>query len=133
MAPFRRECDDMRTSRRRGSRWALPVTALASAAAGLAALGTGGAGAAVRPAVGTAGHVPAQYLRAPRYAAAGGQYVSFLFSKTEQTAADNCVPDDSGIARLDTTVAPYLQSFGMIGTGTLITAKTQNSVPLCTH
>jgi hypothetical protein len=112
----------------------LPVAALACAgAATLAALGAAGAGAAARPAPRPAVQVPAQYLRVPRYAAANGQYVSFLFSKTEQTAADNCVPDDAGIARLDTVVAPYLRSFGMIGTGTLITAKTQNSRYLCTH
>ncbi len=59
--------------------------------------------------------------------------MTLLFSRTEITAADNCVEDDSGIERLDTVVAPYLQSLGMAGTGTLVTGSTQATGPYCTH
>ena len=38
--------------------------------------------------------------------ATAGPYVTLLFSRTETGAADNCVPDNSGIAPLDTVVAP---------------------------
>ncbi len=65
--------------------------------------------------------------------ATAGPYVTLLFSRTEIDAADNCVPDDSGIAPLDTMVAPYLRSLGMTGTGTLATGVTQATVPDCTH
>src|SRR6185437_7781713 len=47
-----------------------------------------------------------------------GPYVTLLFSRTEMSAADNCVENDTNIATLDGTVAPYLQSLGMAGTGT---------------
>src|SRR5262249_4972833 len=53
-----------------------------------------------------------------RDAAPAGPFVTLLFSRTEISAADNCVEDDDNIARLDTTVAPYLQSLGMAGAGT---------------
>jgi hypothetical protein len=59
--------------------------------------------------------------------------VTLLFSRTETSAADNCVPDNSGIAPLDTVVAPYLRSLGMPGTGTLVTGMTQATAPTCTH
>jgi hypothetical protein len=65
--------------------------------------------------------------------ATAGPYVTLLFSRTETSAADNCVPDNSGIAPLDTVVAPYLRSLGMTGTGTLVTGMTQATVPTCTH
>ncbi len=135
----------MRTSRRHGARWALPFAALVCAGAStLATLGTGDASAAVRPAgqastgqastgQASTGPVGAPYRQAPRSAAAGGQYISFLFSRSEQTASDNCVPDDTGVARLDSVVAPYLRSLGFTGTGTLVTAKTQASRTLCVH
>ena len=65
--------------------------------------------------------------------ATAGPYVTLLFSRTETSAADNCVPDNSGIAPLDTVVAPYLRSLGMTGTGTLVTGMTQATAPNCTH
>jgi hypothetical protein len=66
-------------------------------------------------------------------AAAGGPYVTLLFSRTEITAADNCVRNDAGVARLDTVVAPYLAGRGMTATGTLVTAKTKDNAFTCTH
>ena len=62
-----------------------------------------------------------------------GPYVTLLFSRTEMSAADNCVEDDADIATLDGTVAPYLQSLGMAGTGTLVTKKTGDTTRNCTH
>lgn len=59
--------------------------------------------------------------------------MTLLFSRTETTAADNCVENDTGIARLDTTVAPYLYSLNLTGTGSIETGKTQTSKYLCTH
>jgi hypothetical protein len=59
--------------------------------------------------------------------------VTLLFSRTEMTAADNCVVNNTGIARLDTVVAPYLTSLGMTGTGTLTTGKTKDNALSCTH
>src|SRR5256884_6481493 len=54
-------------------------------------------------------------------AAAPGPFVTLLFSRTEISAADNCVEDDADVARLDTIVAPFLHSYAMAGTGTLVT------------
>src|SRR5215471_18252715 len=68
--------------------------------------------------------VPRADAAAGGTAAEPGPFVSLLFSRTEISAADNCVEDDDSIARLDTTVAPYLQSLGMAGTGTLVNART---------
>jgi len=62
-----------------------------------------------------------------------GPFVTLLFSRTEMSAADNCVENDTNIATLDGTVAPYLQSLGMAGTGTLVTKKTMDTTRLCTH
>ena len=62
-----------------------------------------------------------------------GPFVTLLFSRTEESAADNCVEDDTNIATLSGTVAPYLQSLGMAGTGTLVTARTNQSTRFCTH
>ena len=61
------------------------------------------------------------------------KFVELLFSRTEETAADNCVRDDADIALLDTTVAPYLQSLGFSATGTIETSPTQQSSLFCTH
>jgi hypothetical protein len=61
------------------------------------------------------------------------RYVELLFSRTEETAADNCVRDDAAIALLGTTVAPYLQSLGFSATGTIETGPTQQSGLWCTH
>ena len=62
-----------------------------------------------------------------------GPFVTLLFSRSEISAADNCVEDDTNIARLDTVVAPYLQSLGMAGTGTLVTKRTNDTTRFCTH
>ena len=59
--------------------------------------------------------------------------MTILFSRTEMTAADNCTPDNGGIARLATTVAPYLWSRGLSATGTLETGNTKPTAPLCVH
>jgi hypothetical protein len=89
-------------------------------AAGAAAAG----GPAQAPRAGTASALNA---------AATGPFVTLLFSRSEISAADNCVEDDTNIARLDTTVAPYLQSLGMAGTGTLVTKRTDDTTRHCTH
>ena len=60
-------------------------------------------------------------------------FVELLFSRTEETAADNCVRDDAGIALLDTTVAPFLQSLGFSATGTIETGPTHQGSLWCTH
>jgi hypothetical protein len=62
-----------------------------------------------------------------------GPFVTLLFSRTEMSAADNCVEDDDDIATMDGTVAPYLQSLGMAGTGTLVTSRTNATTRFCTH
>ena len=66
-------------------------------------------------------------------AAAAGPFVTLLFSRTEISAADNCVRNDAGIVRLETVVAPYLTARGMTATGTLTTALTQENALTCTH
>ncbi|MGA8248124.1 MAG: hypothetical protein WB797_14570, partial [Nocardioides sp.] len=62
-----------------------------------------------------------------------GPFATLLFSRTEMTAADGCTPDDRNIARLDTTVAPYLHSLGMTGVGSLETGVVKQSVDKCVH
>jgi phospholipase C len=77
--------------------------------------------------------VPATHHGLRRDPATSGPFATLLFSRSEMTAADNCVPNDAGVARLDTTVAPYLQSLGMTATGTLETGVTQDAAEACTH
>ena len=96
-------------------------------AVGLALVTCAGADLAVAPTVSAAAQPP------PRAAVAAGPFATLLFSRTEITAADNCVPNDTGIARIDTVVAPYLRSLGMAATGTLVTARTQPTADACTH
>ena len=94
------------------------------------------AGMALVPAAGAAASGPSQAPHATasaHNAAAPGPFVTLLFSRSEISAADNCVEDDTNIARLDTVVAPYLQSVGMAGTGTLVTKKTGDTTRNCTH
>src|SRR5215468_2372692 len=62
-----------------------------------------------------------------------GPFVTLLFSRSEESAADNCVENDTNIATLSGTIAPYLQSLGMAGTGTVVTARTNQSTRFCTH
>src|SRR5579859_5128216 len=120
---------------RQGRRPLLVLAAAACAAA--STMGTLGAGAAVRPATAgtgaTAVRARAAFPHARPAAAASQVYATLFFSRSEITAADSCTPDDTGIARLDTTVAPYLQSLGMAGTGSLVTKSTQTSANNCTH
>jgi hypothetical protein len=60
-------------------------------------------------------------------------YVTLLFSRSEMTAADNCVADDLDVARLDTVVAPELASRGIAGTGTVETGITSDDTEVCVH
>lgn len=62
-----------------------------------------------------------------------GIYATLLFSRSEVTAADNCIVNNNGVARLDSVVAPYLQSLGMVGTGTLTTDRIKANTLTCTH
>lgn len=66
-------------------------------------------------------------------AVAPGPFATLLFSRTQMTAADNCVVNNTNVARLDTTVAPYLRSLGMTATGSLITGKTSANAVTCSH
>lgn len=105
------------------------------AAAGIASTLAAGRTAAAAPA--TTAPVPraapSPPMAAARESPARGPFVTLLFSRTEMTAADNCVPDNAGIAPLGTTVAPFLYSLGMSGTGTLVTDKTGQTTRGCTH
>jgi hypothetical protein len=124
---------------RRGGR---PLFALAVAtcvAAGT--MGALGAGAVVRPAAAgsdAAGLAGALRIRGTAQGAsaapsASQRFATLFFSRSEITAGDNCLPNDQGIARLDTTVAPFLASMGMSATGSLVTGKTKLTAYECTH
>lgn len=65
--------------------------------------------------------------------ATAGPFVTLLFSRTTLTAADGCIENNAGIARLDTMVAPYLRSLSLTGTGTLVTGKIKKTALTCTH
>ena len=115
-----------------------PLLVLAAAACvAISTMGAVGAGAAVRPASAGSGAAAVRTQTAlphTRPAAAGSNmYATLFFSRSEVTAADACTPDDTGIARLDTTVAPYLQSLQMAGTGSLVTDVTHKTKNNCTH
>jgi hypothetical protein len=60
-------------------------------------------------------------------------YVTLLFSRSEITAADNCVPNDLGVVRLDSGVAPELARRGISGTGTVETGVTAEHSEVCLH
>lgn len=60
-----------------------------------------------------------------------GPYVTFLFSRSEEGAAINCQPDDSG-GVLTNTVAPLMQSEGLVATGTVNTLATSTTEG-CVH
>lgn len=114
-----------------------PLIAAAAAICVVSTMGALGAGAAVRPASAGQGAATAANAAPARGAGAAQPanqiYATLYFSRSEITAADACQQDDTGIARLDTTVAPYLQSLGMIGVGSLVTKKTMTSSSICTH
>jgi hypothetical protein len=124
------------TSSFRHGRWPWLVLA-AAACVVVSTMGALGAGAAVRPASAGSGaaDVKAQTVlpHSRPAAAASKMYATLFFSRSEITGADACTQDDAGIARLDTTVAPYLQSLGMAGTGSLVTGKTRLMKNNCTH
>jgi hypothetical protein len=61
-----------------------------------------------------------------------GPFVTFLFSRTEQVPAVGCIPDTTGTAALNTVVAPWMQSQGLTGFGTVNTLAT-TSAEGCTH
>ncbi len=64
-----------------------------------------------------------------------GRFVELIFSRTDVTAADGspCQADDTNVARLDTTVEPFLQSLGLSATGSLETARTTPTDTWCSH
>ena len=103
----------------------LSAAAVAAAMALVPAAGSVASGSVQPPSAGPASP--------PTTSLGPGPYVTLLFSRTEMSAADNCVEDDTNIATLDGTVAPYLQSLGMAGTGTLVTKKTGDTTRNCTH
>lgn len=91
----------------------------------------GWAGAAILAVIAAAGPAPSAHPSAAP--APAGPFATLLFSRTEITAADACVADDRGVARLDTVVADFLGRRGMAGTGTLTTARTRPRALTCTH
>lgn len=60
-------------------------------------------------------------------------FVTLLFSRSEITAADGCVENDTGVARLDTVVAPALRARGFAATGSVETGVTRDSSYACLH
>jgi hypothetical protein len=74
-------------------------------------------------------------LTAPTAAATAqtGPFLTLLFSRTEVTAANNCVENDDNVVRLDTVVAPTLYALGLHPTGTVETGLTQQSSLWCDH
>jgi hypothetical protein len=116
-------------------RMRMTAAARRAAAIGVAAVvlsaGTGWAGIpeprAARPSpAGTVGATGAD-------PAAAGPFATLLFSRTEVTAADGCVPADRRVARLDTKVAPYLAARGLTATGSLTTGVIDEVELRCTH
>jgi hypothetical protein len=63
------------------------------------------------------------------------RFVELLFSRTEVTGADgvSCQSDDADVARLDTTVAPYLLKLGLAPTGSIETGPTTATALWCAH
>ena len=120
---------------RRGSRPLFALAAATCVAAGT--MGALGAGAAVRPASagsGAAGVASTPHAMGVSAALSSRQrYATLFFSRSEITASDNCQPDNQGIARLDTTVAPFLASMRMSATASLVTGNTTKTNYACTH
>ena len=109
---------------------ALPLVLLAAVALTPAAALTPGTGRSAAARMAFVAHGPGDHATDP---ASAGPFVTLLFSRTQITAADGCVQDNDGIARLDTSVAPYLRSLGLTGTGTLVTGKIKDMALTCTH
>jgi len=88
----------------------------------------------------TAAATTAQAAMGPQSTAAGTAtattapiYVTLLFSRSEVSAADNCVPNSTNVARLDSEIAPWLAQSAITGTGTLQTASVEETTQHCTH
>jgi hypothetical protein len=65
-------------------------------------------------------------------AGSGGHlFLTLLFSRSDVTAADDCVENDTGVARLDTVVAPEFARRGIIGTGSVQTGNTHDTALSC--
>ncbi len=62
-----------------------------------------------------------------------GPYLTLLFSRSAVTASSNCVANDTGVARLDTVVAPALSSLGLQPTGSIETGVTKQDSLWCGH
>jgi hypothetical protein len=62
-----------------------------------------------------------------------GPYLTLLFSRTAVTGASDCSQDDTGVARLDTVVAPTLAQMGLDPMGTIETGPTRPSTYWCGH
>jgi hypothetical protein len=62
-----------------------------------------------------------------------GPYLTLLFSRSAVTASSNCVANDTGVARLDTVVAPALSSLGLHPTGSIETGVTKQDSLWCGH
>jgi PKD repeat protein len=60
-------------------------------------------------------------------------FLTLLLSRTAVTAADACVANDAGVARLDTVVAPELARRGLAATGTVQINKTPETGYGCIH
>ena len=80
-----------------------------------------------------AGTVPLVVAGQAASAGARGPFATILFSRTEMTGANNCVANGTGIARLATTVAPYLHHLGLTATGTLTPGVMMQSSEKCVH
>jgi hypothetical protein len=61
----------------------------------------------------------------------GNAYLTLLFSRSDVTAADDCVENDTGVARLDTVVAPELARRGLTGVGSVQTGNTRDAALSC--
>jgi hypothetical protein len=61
----------------------------------------------------------------------GGGYLTLLFSRSDVTAADDCVENDTGVARLDTVVAPELARRGLTAVGSVQTGNTNDTALSC--
>lgn len=114
----------------RSWRWQRMLLALLLAAVPLTAA-AGMASGSSRPAAKSS--VPRVLVNHTKQPASAGPFVTLLFARTQITAADGCAQDNDKVARLDTTVAPFMHSLGLTGTGTLETGKIQNKTLICTH
>ncbi|MDX6591705.1 MAG: hypothetical protein QOJ13_901 [Gaiellales bacterium] len=62
-----------------------------------------------------------------------GPFLTLLFSRSQITVADNCVANNTGVARLDTVVAPELDRRGLHATGSVQTGDTSDNAHSCLH